>query len=325
VIGIHIPEFGMGARLHDLFGDASRIERVTPESYGVHPPAYRLPDATHIRGVTLQVSNLTRSRAFYEQTLGFAVLSSAATSVTFGTHGSTAPLVTLLQSPDATPAAVNKRLGLFHFAILLPSRGDLGRFLAHLQQRGERAGAGDHLVSEALYLQDPDDLGIEVYADRSRDVWQRRGRELVMGTDSLDMQSLLEAGGSTAWTGMPLGTTIGHVHLHVGDIETANRFYADAVGFDRMVWSYPGALFLAAGGYHHHLGTNIWAGAGAVAATSHEPQLLEWTLALPTAADVAAASASVTAAGFPVEPAHDDGSVLVRDPWGTPLRMIRNV
>ena len=125
---------------------------------------------------------------------------------------------------------------LFHFAILLPDRPSLGRFVRHLGDIGARAGAGDHLVSESLYLQDPDNLGIEVYADRPRVTWRRIGRELMMATDPLDIPGLIQAGGQLPWEGMPAGTTIGHVHLHVGDLQRAATFYSEALGLDRMVW-----------------------------------------------------------------------------------------
>ena len=312
----------MGARVHELFGDPSRNVPATPDSYGVHPPGFRLPASTHLGGVTLQVSDLARSRHFYEQTLGFRFLSETPGRVALGAGDAAAPLVTLIERSHTSPPESRKTLGLFHIAMLLPTRSDLGRFLRHLQERGDRIGAGDHRVSEALYLQDPDDLGIEVYADRPRDTWLRRGKELVMGTDSLDMRNLVESGGDTTWNGMPAGATIGHVHLHVGDINTASRFYSDALGFDRIVWSYPGALFLGAGGYHHHLGTNTWAGPYARPAAEHEPQLLEWTLLMPTDADVRAAEVSVSAAGFTSETSSGDGSLVVRDPWGTALRLL---
>lgn len=313
----------MGATLRDLFGDGSQNEPATPGSYGIVPPAFRLPDATYIRGVTLQVSNLAISREFYQHVLGLQPLSVSDTTVALGVQGSSVPLVTLVENSRAPSPSGRKRLGLYHFAILLPTRADLGRFVRHLSDIGARAGAGDHLVSEAFYLQDPDDLGIEVYADRPRDTWLRRGRELTMGTDSVDVRSLVAEAGGTAWTGMPAGTVMGHVHLHVGDITTASRFYADAVGFDKMVWSYPGALFLAAGGYHHHLGNNVWAGPDATAASADEPQLLEWTLVVPSTTDVSAAAESVRAAGFAAE--GDGSSVLTRDPWGTPLRIATHV
>jgi catechol 2,3-dioxygenase len=179
----------------------------------------------------------------------------------------------------------------------------------------------DHVVSEAIYLNDPDGLGIEVYADRWRETWRYDGGQLVMDTSPLNVERLLVAAGSSPWTGVPPGTVIGHVHLFVGDLERAEAFYHAGVGFDKTVWSYPGALFMAAGGYHHHLGTNTWA-AGAPPATESDARLLEWELVVPTAADAAAALASVAAGGAAVEPTTDGG--IVRDPWGTALRIRAN-
>lgn len=310
----------MGATLNDLFPDHDRITPAISGAYGRRPVAYRLPDDTRIRNVTLQVSDLRRSRAFYEQVLGFHPIAATPTQVQLGSAGSSAPLVTLIENRGSRRRSTGKALGLYHFAILLPTRGDLGRFLRHLSDIGARAGASDHLVSEALYLQDPDDLGIEVYVDRPRGTWQQRAGELVMATDPLDARSVVEAGGPEPWTGMPNGTVIGHVHLHVGDLDRGAAFYANALGFDRMVWSYPSALFLAAGGYHHHLGTNVWAGPGARAPQPDDPQLLEWALELPAQSDVAAAADSVRSAGFTAE-AHAEGDVLTRDPWGTAVRL----
>ncbi len=202
-----------------------------------------------------------------------------------------------------------------------PTARSLGAFLRHLAETGARAGAADHLVSEALYLQDPDNLGIEVYVDRPREEWKRVGRELVMATDPLDAAGLLAAAQDTPWRGMPAGTTVGHVHLHVGDVTEAASFYSDALGFDRMVWRYPGALFLAAGGYHHNLGTNVWAGRDARPPSATDAQLLEWIIELPEDSDLTSAHASLTSAGYPAERSGDAGDVLTRDPWGTALRI----
>ena len=311
----------MGASLNELFGHADAVRPATAGSYGTRPPAYRLPDATRIRSVTLQVSDLARSRDYYEHTLGFRTLEIAKHRVSLGCTRSDAPLITLVEQRAGQRRPPRKTLGLYHVAILLPSRGDLGRFLRHLETRSVRAGAGDHAVSEALYLQDPDNLGIEVYADRPRDTWRQRNNELVMATDPLDFRSLMDAGGTEQWTGMPAGTTIGHVHLHVGDIDTAARFYADAVGLDRVVWSYPGALFLSAGGYHHHLGTNVWAGADAKSPDADDPQLLEWVIELPTIADVEAVAQSLRTLGYSAEPARESAGIIARDPWGTALKI----
>jgi catechol 2,3-dioxygenase len=210
------------------------------------------------------------------------------------------------------------RLGLYHFAILLPDRAALGRFVAHLAKVGAYAGSADHLVSEALYLADPDGLGIEVSADRPRVQWKTNGREIAMATETLDLRALIRAGGGEPWSGMPAGTTIGHVHFHVGALGDAEAFYHSALGFDKVVWSYSGALFFSAGGYHHHIGTNTWA-AGAAIAGVDDARLLEWELRLPTYRDVEAAAASAARSGYA---AREDGADrLITDPWGITVRL----
>jgi catechol 2,3-dioxygenase len=308
----------MGVTTNDIFGTAPVSELATPGSYGERPAGYRLPDATRLGRVRLQVSDLTRSLEFYEGTLGMRVVERSATEAVLAVHGDDRVLVELVERPGARPAG-RGRLGLFHFAILLPDRAALGRFVRHLAESGVHAGAGDHLVSEAFYLHDPDGLGIEVYADRPRSTWRREGRELMIATDPVDVRGVIDAAGDAPWTGMPAGTVMGHVHLHVGDLARASAFFSDALGFDRMTWRYPGALFLGAGGYHHHLGTNTWAGSGARPPADDDARLLEWTIELPTADDVAAAAASLAAADHPVE-AVADGTVT-RDPWGTDIRL----
>jgi catechol 2,3-dioxygenase len=182
-----------------------------------------------------------------------------------------------------------------------------------------RAGAGDHLVSEAFYLNDPDGLGIEVYADRPRSAWRRVGRELMMATDPVDVEGLLREAGDSTWSGMPAGTVIGHVHLHVGDVEEAWRYFGEGLGFDRIVWHYPGALFFGAGGYHHHLGTNTWAGPAARPAADDDARLLEWTIELSTKEQLEQLAESLHANGRTAE--RDGEDVVTRDPWGTAVRI----
>jgi catechol 2,3-dioxygenase len=174
-------------------------------------------------------------------------------------------------------------------------------------------------VSEAFYLQDPDDLGIEVYADRPRDAWRRKGRQLMMATDPVDTDALVNAAGGTSWQGMPRGTVMGHVHLHVATIDASDRFFSQALGFDRIVWSYPGALFLSAGGYHHHLGTNTWAGPGARPTATDEAGLIEWTIELPDAKELDAVAQSLATAGHASR--REGHDVLTADPWGTAIRL----
>ena len=266
----------------------------------------------------LQVADLARSLAYYERVVGLRVFSRSERAAALGPQRDSQPLVELNERPGATPVPRRGRLGLYHFAILLPDRPALGRFVAHLADIHEYAGMSDHRVSEAVYLTDPDGLGIEIYADRPRSTWRHEGRQLAMATDPLDVPDLLRAAGGEPWTAMPAGTVIGHVHLFVGDLEAAARFYHAGLGFDKTVWSYPGALFLSAGGYHHHLGTNTWA-AGAPPAGEADARLLEWEVRVPSIGDARAALASLKEVGAAVEPAVDGG--VARDPWGTVVRV----
>lgn len=286
--------------------------------YGRAPKEYRLPDSTHVGQVHLQVSDLQQSLVFYEGLLGFAVMQQSAQRVLLGALGGSRPLIEL--QPGARGTLRGRHLGLYHFAVLLPDRPALGRILHRLLESGIQPGAADHLVSEALYLKDPDGLGIEIYRDRPRAEWKTRGGEIAMASDPLDVNSVLEAGGGGGWTGMPAGTVVGHLHLHVGELEAAEVYYR-ALGFDLTVWSYPGALFLAAGGYHHHLGVNTWAGVGARPAASDEPRLVEWELVLPNPEAVAGSVQSLKEHGHAVAAGGPGGSIAI-DPWGSAVRLI---
>ncbi len=310
----------MGATTRDIVGAATGAQLAMPGSYGVPPRGRRLPDSTALGPVRLQIAELERSLAFYESVLGLRVLERDGARAALGAQGDDRVLVELNERPGARAAGRRGRLGLYHYALLLPGRAALGRLVRHMAEAGVRAGAGDHLVSEAFYINDPDGLGIEVYADRPRETWRRNGRELMMSTDPVDVQGLLQAAGDTPWTGMPAGTIIGHVHLHVGDLEQAAAFFSEAIGFDRITWSYPGALFMGAGGYHHHLGTNTWAGAGARPSGEGDARLLEWTIELPDGASVQEVARSLADARYPAEAA-SEGGITTRDPWGTALRL----
>lgn len=290
----------------------------TELEYGVPAPNYRLPTATRIGKISLQVGDLDRSVAFYEKVLGLRLLERSANRAVLGPMRSDTPIVALLERKGARPVPRRGLLGLYHFAILLPDRPALARFVGHLDEIGAHAGMSDHFVSEAIYLQDPDNLGIEVYADRPRSEWRAEQGQLSMTTKTLDVDDLLSAAGDEAWTGAPSGTKIGHVHLHVGDIDAASAFYHGALGLDKMVWNYPGALFLSAGGYHHHLGTNTWA-QGAPSASAEDARLLEWEIVVPNIADVDAATVNLERAGHNVQRVGVDA--VVRDPWGTQLRL----
>ncbi len=283
-------------------------------------PSPRLPEATRLGPVRLQVGDLGRSRSFYEDVLGLRMLApSEDDRVMLSPNGNDTPLIELVERPGTQARSPRSRLGLFHVALRLPDRAALGQFVRHLAEADIRVGMSDHRVSEAVYLNDPDGLGLEVYADRPRETWQwDEDGELAMTTEPLDTQSLVAAAPEAPWTGLPAGTTVGHVHLHVGDLEEAAAFYHGALGLDKTVWTYPGALFLAAGGYHHHLGTNVWAG-DAPPPAEDDGQLLEWTLLLPDAGDVEATAHRLEQAGYAAE--RDGPDCYTQDPWGTSLRI----
>lgn len=281
--------------------------------FGTLPPGSRLPETTRLGSVHLQVTELERSIGYYERVLGLRVLARTASAASLGAGIGTEALVHL-HAGDHVRTARRGAFGLYHFAVLLPDRAALGRLAAHLARLGARVGMADHLVSEALYLYDPDGLGIEVYADRPRDTWRYNGSELVMTTDPLDVDSLVAAGGALDWDGAPDATTMGHVHLHVGDLREAERFYHGALGFDKTVWSYPGALFFSAGGYHHHLGTNTWS--AGPAAREDEARLLEWELVLPGEGDVESFARRLVDAGYDVD-RREAGAIAIADPWTT--------
>jgi catechol 2,3-dioxygenase len=239
--------------------------------------------------VHLSVAELRRSLEYYRGSIGLEVLSQDADEASLGVGGR--ELLHLVEEPGARPA--DGYSGLFHFALLVPERVDLAQWLAHAgRERVQLTGASDHFVSEALYLRDPDHHGIEIYADRPRDVWE--GRVDRMGTLPLDLEDLLRTlpdPQAATFEGLPAGTTIGHVHLRVAGVEETVRFYRDALGFDLMVQLGPQAAFLSAGGYHHHLGANTWESRGAEQAPEGTARLLSFTIVLPDEAAVAAVAA----------------------------------
>jgi len=287
--------------------------------YGIAPSRYRLPGSAHIGRVRLQIADLDRSIAYYETVIGMRVIDRADGVARLGPQNDDTVLIELHEKRGVKAVSRRGHIGLYHYAILLPDRAALGRFVAHLARIGAYAGMSDHFVSEAVYLTDPDGLGIEVYADRPRTAWTHEDRQLTMTTIPLDVDNLVASANGEPWTGMPPGTVIGHVHLHVRDIGAAESFYHASLGFDKVVWNYPGALFLSAGGYHHHLGTNTWA-AGAPIPNDDDARLLEWELIVPSPGDVDAVAASLAEGGHAVD--REARDAIVRDPWGTQLRIV---
>ena len=277
-----------------------------------NPPGPLLPATLRLGPVQLTVTDLDRSAAFYRDSLGLRVHRREDPVAAFGAGED--DLVVLHEEPGARPAG--RHAGLFHLALLHASREELARALQRLAVAGTAiSGASDHGVSEAIYLSDPDGNGIELYADRPREAWPppSGGERVGMFTHPLDLEALLAtAGGPEPPRHAGAGLAMGHVHLHVGDIAAANAFYAGVLGFEPMA-TYPGALFLAAGGYHHHLGVNTWAGEGVGPAPPATVGLREWTILLD-ADSLAALRARIAPAGVV-----GDGDVLV-DPWGIRVR-----
>lgn len=221
----------------------------------------RLPPDTRLGAVHLRVRDLDRQVTFYEEVLGFQVLAEDGATAALGTQDGR-PLVVLHGEPTA-PSRPRGTTGLFHLALRLPSRADLGALVRRVQNLGHAFdGFGDHNVSEAAYLTDPEGNGIELYADRSQEVWRGVDGEMFMTTEPLDVPGLLVAAQAPA-PHLPDGTTVGHIHLRVSSLAESEAFYVDRLGFDVVTRSYPGALFTAAGGYHHHVGLNVWGGPNA--------------------------------------------------------------
>lgn len=215
--------------------------------------AYIDPGAT-VGAVTLGVHDLGATTHFYHDVIGLDLLSEQPNSSMLGVDNQ--PLVILEHRPNgqAFPASP----GLFHLAILVPSREDLGSWLKHFTMLGYRLdGVGDHIVSEALYLSDPEGNGIEIYRDRPREEWQYNNGQLIMDTLPVDIYSLIGNAYQAEFAGMPIGTKMGHIHLQVNDLIAASEFYRNVIGFDLMA-ELPSANFLSAGGYHHHIGMNVW-------------------------------------------------------------------
>ncbi|HEX3616563.1 MAG TPA: VOC family protein [Solirubrobacteraceae bacterium] len=281
-----------------------------------------LPAASAIGTVHLTAASLERARAFYERVIGLSSAEQPDGSLLLGgAAGSSPPLLALAGDSAASPRDP-RETGLFHLAILLPTRRDLAVALVRLAQAGWRLdGASDHLVSEALYLTDPEGNGIELYHDRSRSSWRRDADgQLAMATLPLDLDDLLgelEAAPLDARADalMPADTRIGHVHLQVAELDRIERFYAVVLGFDVMVRGYPGALFVAAGGYHHHIGLNTWNSRGGSRPSPGSVGLRAYEVRLGDVDAVEQALARLEAAGIATE-VGPGGTTMVRDPSG---------
>jgi catechol 2,3-dioxygenase len=290
------------------------MQSTTPTSAGSPAAAAALPAALRLGPVHITVTNLDRSVGFYQDAIGLQQHRREDSLAALGAGGE--DLLVLHESPFARPAG--RHAGLYHFALLHPSREELARALMRLAHTNTRIeGASDHGISEAIYLPDPDGNGIELAADRPRAAWPEGwdGRP-----DPLDLQALvgLVAGEEVQRRADP-GLVVGHLHLHVGDIEQGLAFYRDVLGFEVQTLM-PSAAFVSAGGYHHHLGFNIWRGPFVPPAPSSAVGLREWTIVLPEAADVVAVRARLDAGGLAAE--DGPGGFTTADPWANAVRFV---
>jgi catechol 2,3-dioxygenase len=273
--------------------------------------------------VRLTVSDLARSGSFYERVLGLRATELETGALALGPDDGQA--LVELHGDASAPRLDPRATGLFHLAVLVPSRLDLAYALTRLAEtRWPLDGASDHLVSEALYLSDPDGNGIEIYRDRPREEWREVDGQLQMATLPLDLRSVASEIGtadSQSQAHAPAGTTIGHFHLQAPELERTETFYAGVLGFEVMVRGYPGALFVSAGGYHHHIGLNTWHSAGSPPPEPGAVGLRSFVIELPSRAELEQVLGRVSDAGLPSEPTEAGDGHMVHDPSGNALEL----
>jgi len=289
----------------------SAEQQASATTTSIHP-------GTSIGLVTLRVANLERSRRFYEGILAFQPVEQTPGRVVLGDQDKQ-PLLELIEVPGAAPQP-RRATGLYHVAILFPTRADLGRELLRVARAGLQVGQGDHLVSEALYLSDPDDNGLELYRDRPRSEWRWTNGAVEMATDPVDIRGLVAEGERDAepWEVIPAGTRVGHIHLQVGDIQEARHFYSTILGFDVTAdLSAHGALFVSAGGYHHHIGLNTWHSRGAKPTPANAAGLQTYVIAIPSREGLQEVKERLVAHQVPFE--EQEGSIHVNDPWSNSI------
>jgi len=274
---------------------------------------FHKPPVTFVGQVDLKVQDLQRSLTFYKEVIGFRVLEQTEKSAKLTADGKTT-LLSIEQPEDVIPKQ-GRTAGLYHFALLLPNRADLGRVLKHLLEVGyPLQGASDHLVSEALYLADPDGNGIEIYTDRPASDWDWNNNSVVMATEQMDAESVLAEGLNGSWHGLPEGTVMGHIHLHVSELGKTEEFYTKGLGFEVVCRYGSQALFISSGKYHHHIGLNTWNGVGAPVPPANSVGIESYTLILPNEESVNEMVAQLEKIGAAVTEVN--GSYVTSDPSG---------
>lgn len=269
---------------------------------------------TYVTNVEIKVSDLQRSLTYYQEVIGFKVLQQESHKATLTADGKTA-LLTIVQ-PGTVEEKTRFTTGLYHFALLLPSRRDLANVISHFHKNGVYFGASDHDVSEALYLSDPDKNGIEIYADRPEDKWTWHSNQVHMVTEPLNIQSILAEGNDT-WSGLPTGTVMGHIHLSVSNLTEAEEFYTRGLGFDIVTRYGTQALFISTGRYHHHIGLNTWYSENAPKLGEHQVGLKTFSLRLDNEQQVATMKENLRAIGAPVTDIA--GGFQTEDPAGNKI------
>ena len=269
---------------------------------------------TYVTNVEIKVSDLQRSLNYYQEVIGFKVLQQESHKATFTADGKTA-LLTIVQ-PETVEEKTRFTTGLYHFALLLPSRRDLANVISHFHKNGVYFGASDHDVSEALYLSDPDKNGIEIYADRPEDKWTWHSNQVHMVTEPLNIQSILAEGNDT-WSGLPTGTVMGHIHLSVSNLTEAEEFYTKGLGFDIVTRYGTQALFISTGRYHHHIGLNTWYSENAPKLGEHQVGLKTFSLRLDNEQQVATMKENLRAIDAPVTDIA--GGFQTEDPAGNKI------
>jgi catechol 2,3-dioxygenase len=273
---------------------------------------------TFVSQVDLKVENLERSLSFYKQVIGFQILEQSERKATLTADGKT-PLLSIEQ-PEDVMGKEPRTTGLYHFALLLPSRADLAKALQHFIKMNIRLGASDHLVSEALYLDDPDGNGIEIYADRPSSTWSWKDGQVVMATEPLNAENLLKETNGEQWNGLPQDTLMGHIHLHVSELEKTKEFYLEGLGFDLVTQYGSQALFISTGGYHHHIGLNTWNGIGAKSPSKNSVGMKWFSLVYPTEEARKNVVNQLKNIGAAIQ--EDNGEFNTEDPSGNRIRLL---
>lgn len=276
--------------------------------------------AASIGKVHLQVTDLPASLAFYQNVIGFQVLEQTDNKAMLTADGENVLLT--IEQPDPVYPKQGRTTGLYHFAILLPSRKDLAKALIHLlEERYPLQGASDHQFSEAIYLADPDGNGIEIYADRLRKLWEYQNGFLTAVTDPLDAENLLQEADDTPWSALPAGTVIGHIHLHESDLDKARTFYHQGLGMTITLTIGGHALFVSAGGYHHHVGLNTWNGKRIAAPNPQSVGLVHYSIQFEDEASLKRSLEGLENIG--VTPVREQGSLWITDPFGHKIKLLK--